>query len=214
MSVNKEFYSSTLNGVELKVKFAFPKVYFTKNHEDVNKKVYYDIGVLADIGWETSTSATPQHVLNMIKAMDITSGLSMTQGNMTFKTFHHESIGKLKEEILKGINEGRDKIEFPLIEDSPFIVLDGEVVDDIKPFETHSESGKVNWAQMPLFDIILMSQVSKGYNDKKVMVKEIRAVKITSNGFAESVESLEMNTFSSFMSIGQVTDWKGVNANE
>lgn len=214
MSVNKEFYSSTLNGVELKVKFAFPKVYFTKNPEDVYKKVYYDIGVLVDIGWQTSTSATPQHVLNMIKAMDITSGMSMTQGNMTFKTFHHESIGKLKEEILKGINEGRDKIEFPLIEDNPFVVLEGEVTEDVKGFDTHSDSNKINWAQMPLFDIILISQMSKDYNDKEVKVKELRAVKITSNGFAESIESLEMNTFSSFMCIGQITDWKGVNKGE
>lgn len=214
MSVNKEFYSSTLNGVELKVKFAFPKVYFTKNPEDLYKRVYYDIGVLADIGWETTTSASPQYVLNMIKAMDITSGFSTSNGNMTFKTFHHDSIGVLKREILKGINDGKDKIEFPLIEDSPFVTLEGEALTEIKEFDTHSDADKINWAQMPLFDIILISQASKDYNDKEIKVKELRGVKITSNGFAESIESLEMNTFSSFLAIGQITDWKGVKTSE
>lgn len=208
-TTNKEFYSSTINGVELKVKFAFPKIYFTKDYEDLHKKVFYDIGVLAEIGWQTSTSATPQYSLNMIKAMDITSGLSMAQGNMTFKTFHHESIGELKREILKGINEGRDKIEFPIIEDNPFVTLENGT-EEIPLFESHSDADKLNWAQMPLFDIILISQSSKDYNTKEIKIKQIKSVKITSSGFAESIESLEMNTFSSFMAIGEITDWEGV----
>ena len=207
---NKEFYSSTLNGVELKVKFAFPKIFFTKKHEDLYKKVFYDIGVLADIGWQISTSATPQYSLNMVKAMDITSGLSMAEGNMTFKTFHHESLGVLKEEILKGINGGADKIEFPLIVDNPFVTLEGDTSVEINDFETHSDADKINWAQMPLFDIILISQASKDYKTKDIRVKQIKSVKITSSGFAESIESLEINTFSSFMAIGEITDWKGV----
>ncbi|MGL6129995.1 MAG: hypothetical protein ACRCZ9_00080, partial [Fusobacteriaceae bacterium] len=81
-------------------------------------------------------------------------------------------------------------------------------------FETHSDASKLNWAQMPLFDIILISQASKDYKTKEVRVKQIKSVKITSSGFAESIESLEINTFSSFMSIGEITDWKAVDAHE
>lgn len=203
-----EFYSSTLNGVELKVKFAFPKVYFTKDPADKDKRIYYDIGVLADIGWSQSTTAAPQYALGMIKAMDITSGMSITEGNMTFKTFHHESLSLIKRKVLEGINNGRDKIEFPDIEDNPFITLE-DVVEDLI-FDVQSDPDKVNWSQMPLFDILLFSQSSQNFNNKKIKVKEIKGVKFSSQGFAESIESLEINTMSSFIAIGEITDWSDI----
>ncbi|MGL4997675.1 MAG: hypothetical protein ACRC5T_01610, partial [Cetobacterium sp.] len=119
MASKKEFVSSTLNGVELKCKFAFPKVYFTKDPAHKNERVFYDIGFLANIGWQESNSATPQFSLNTIHAMDITAGLSIIQGEFAFKTFHYDSLSQLKAEIFKGINSGKDKIEFPIIEDNP-----------------------------------------------------------------------------------------------
>jgi hypothetical protein len=210
--MQKEFYSSTLNGVELKIKFAFPKIYFTKSFDDIDKNVYYDIGVLADIGWSKSNSATPQYSLNMIKAMDITAGMSIAQGEMTFKTFHHDSLSVLKAEILKGINNGADKIEFPLIEDNPFVTLEDYEEDLI--FDTHSDPEKINWSQMPLFDVILISQATSDFSDQKVKIKKIQGVKITSMGFAESIESLEMNSMASFMAIGEITDWEDMSVDE
>ncbi|MGL5717046.1 MAG: hypothetical protein ACRCX2_28780 [Paraclostridium sp.] len=204
----KEFYSSTLNGVELKCKFAFPKIYFTKDFADYEESVYYDIGILVDIGWQKSNSATPQYSLNMIKPMDITAGMSMAQGELTFKTFHHDSLSLLKAEVLKGINGGKDRIEFPLIEDNPFVTLEDATADLV--FDTHSDPDKINWSQMPLFDIVLISQASAEFTEKKLKIKKIRGVKITSMGFAESIESLEMNSMASFMAIGEITDWEDV----
>lgn len=203
----KEFYSTTLNGIELKCKFAFPKVYFTKNPEDRDLKIYYDIGFLAEIGWQESNSATPQFSLNMINAKDITAGMSIIQGEIAFKSFHHDSLSLLKKEIMKGINGGKDKISFPIIEDNPFLTLEDS--EDSLVFETHEDPERINWSQMPLFDIILTSQASSGENnDKEIRIKTIRGVKINSMGFAESIESLELNTFSSFMAIGGQTDWE------
>ena len=206
----KEFYSTTLNGIELKCKFAFPKIYFTKDPADTNLKIYYEIGFLAEIGWQESNSATPQFSLNMISAKDITAGMSFIEGEIAFKTFHHDSFAILKEEIMKGINGGKDKIEFPVIEDNPFITL--EDADDDLIFDVHADPERINWSQMPLFDILLTSQASSGDGKgKEVRIKTIRGIKINSIGFSESIESLELNTFASFMAIGGQTDWEVVN---
>lgn len=206
MSINKEFYSSTISGVELKVKFAFRKIFFTKQYKDKDDYVFYDIGVLANIGWEEIVPTNPKYSFNMIKAMDISSGMLIVQGDMIFKNFHEESLAAIKEEILKGINNEKNKIEFPLIEDNPFVTLEDEN-EDYK-FSTTSDGNRISWAQMPLFDLLLISSADDGKGRKEAKIKTIRDIKISSTGFAESVESLEMNSMTSFICVGGVSGWE------
>lgn len=201
---HKEFYSSTISGVELQCKFAFPKIYFTKNLNDVNEKVYYHVGFLAEIGWEINNSASAKYALNSITPIDITAGMSLVEGQLIFKIFHHDSLEKLKEEVLKGINGGQDKIVLPEVVDNPFITLE----DGIEWLDTTSDSDKINWSQMPLFDIVLLSNTQDELLNKKVRKKVIGGVKFTSQGFSESIESLEFNSMASFIAIGGVSDWE------
>lgn len=201
---HKEFYSSTISGVELQCKFAFPKIYFTKNLADVNNKVYYDVGFLAEIGWEMNNSATPKYALNSITPIDINPGMSIAEGQVIFKIFHHDSLEKLKEEVLKGINGGKNKIELPEIVDNPFITLE----DGIKVEDVTSDPDKINWSQMPLFDIVLLSNTQGELLNKQVRRKVISGVKFTSQGFAESIASLEANSMASFIAIGGISDWE------
>lgn len=203
-----EFYSSTINGVELKCKFAFPKNYFTKNISDATERMFYDVGFLDSIGWEDVNSSTPIFSLNTMHAMDIVSGISISRGEMILKIFHRESLEELKREIVKGINNGRDQIEFPVIEDNPFVTLDD--IEGSLVFDSHSDPEKINWSQMPLFDIILISQVRGEDGIKRLRKKEIKGVRFESIGFSESIESLEMNTMASFIAIGRITDWEAV----
>lgn len=201
---HKEFYSSTVSGVELKCKFGFPKAYFTKNFKDLDTKIYYDIGFLAEIGWEINNSATPKYALNSMTPIDINPGISIAEGQIIFKIFHHDSLEKLKEEILKGINGGSDKIELPEIVDNPFVTLE----DDIKVDDVTSDPDKINWSQMPLFDIVLLSNTQGELLNKEVRRKIISGVKFTSQGFSESIASLEANSMASFMAIGGISDWE------
>lgn len=201
---HKEFHSSTISGIELQCKFAFPKIYFTKNLADVNNKVYYDIGFLAEIKWEMNNSATPKYALNSITPIDINAGMSFAEGQIIFKIFHHDSLEKLKEEVLKGINGGVDKIELPDVVDNPFITLE----DDIKWEDVTSDSDKINWSQMPLFDIVLLSNTQGELLKKQVRRKIISGVKFTSQGFAEAITSLEANSMVSFIAIGGISDWE------
>lgn len=201
---HKEFYSSTISGVELQCKFAFPKIYFTKNLADVNNKVYYNVGFLAEIGWEINNSATPKYALNSITPIDINAGISIVEGQVIFKIFHHDSLERLKAEVLKGINQGKDKIELPEIVDNPFITVE----DGIEWEDVTSDPDKINWSQMPLFDIVLLSNTQGELLNKQVRKKVISGVKFTSQGFSESIASLEANSMASFIAIGGVTDWE------
>lgn len=206
----QEFYNGTISGVELQCKFVFPKIYFTKNFADLNKKVYYDIGFLAEIGWSIDNSASPQYALNSIQPIRILPGMSVAQGDIAFKIFHHDSLEKLKQEILAGINGGADKIEFPNIQDNPFITLE----ENMEIFEPTSDPDLINWSQMPLFDIVLFSNTKDELNQRIVRRKTIEGVTITSEGFSESINSLEMNGMASFIAIGNITDWEAVNEDE
>jgi len=206
--MSKEFYSNTLNGVELIIKFAFSKMVFTKDYSDKNNYVYYDIGDLSDINWSEETTASAKYALSSITPIDLPTGISVTTGDMAFKTFHHESLALIKKEILKGINGGTDKIEFPLIDENPFITLaDSEA--DLDMDET-SDPEAINWSQMPLFDVLLFSSADDENGIKRVSIKTIRGVKLTSEGFAESIDSLEVNAMASFIAIGGVSDWEVV----
>lgn len=203
----EKYVASTISGVELQCKFAFPKIYFTKNLADVNQKVYYDIGFLAEIGWELNNSASAKYSLNSIAPIDVVAGMSILEGQVIFKIFHHDSLEKLKAEVLKGINGGKDKIELPEIEDNPFITLeDGIEIEDVT-----SDPDKINWSQMPLFDIVLLSNTQGELLSKQIRKKVISGVKFTSQGFSESIASLEANSMASFIAIGGVTDWELVN---
>ncbi len=207
MDKKKErFHSSTINGVELKCKFAFPKIFYTKNPADINKKIYYDCGFLAEISWEFNNSASAKHSLNSIQPIEINAGISIAEGQMIFKIFHRDSLEVMKAEVLKGINNGTDKIEMPLIEDNPFITLE----DGVEWEEVTSRPEDINWSQMPLFDIILLSNTQDDLMNKVVRRKIISGVKITSSGFAESIASLEMNAMASFIAVGGVSDWEVV----
>lgn len=200
----KEFYSSTVSGTELRCMFAFPKIFYTRNPKDVDDQVYYDIGFLAEIGWSFNNSASAKHSLNSIDPIEINSGVSILEGQAVFKIFHRDSLEVLKAEILKGINSGGDKIELPFVDDNPFITLEEEAVWE----NVTSDPDKVNWSQMPLFDIILLSNTQDELFNKVVRKKTIRGVKFTSNGFSESIESLEANSIASFIAVGGVTDWE------
>lgn len=202
----ENFISSTITGVELKCKIAIPKNYFTKDFKDVNKKVYYDIGILDSIGWDNVSSTTPKYTLSTTNPYDIASGISMAKGQMFFKTFYRDSLEALKSEIAKGINNGANKILFPVIEDNPFESL--ENFDEEIVLESHDDANKVTWGSMPLFDIILISKSKDENNVTTLHKKEIQGVRIESQGFAESIESLEMNSIVSFMAIGEITEWE------
>lgn len=206
----KEFYSSTVNGVELQCKFAFPKIFYTKNPADVNEMVYYDCGFLAEISWEFNNSASAKHSLNSIQPIEINAGISIAEGQMIFKIFHRDSLEVMKAEVLKGINGGADKIELPLVEDNPFITLE----DGIEWEDVTSRPEDINWSQMPLFNIILLSNTQDELLNKVVRKKVISGVKITSSGFAESIASLEMNAMASFIAIGGVSDWEAITDEE
>lgn len=203
-----KFTASALNGVELKCKFAFPKNYFTRNFSDVNLRVFYDIGFLAEIAWENVNNVTPRTTLSTKNPFDITSGISLVKGQMVFKIFHKDSLEALKSEIAKGINEGRDKIVFPLIEDNPFESL--EDYNSSLIMTSHQNADEVSWGDMPLFDIILLAQVKDENYKSKILKKEIKGVRLESEGFAESIESLEINSIATFMAIGELTDWEEV----
>jgi hypothetical protein len=208
--MSSNFYSNTLSGVELIVKFAFSKMIFTKKYTDKNNYIYYNIGVMSDISWNEETSASAKYALTSIKPIDLPAGISIASGDMAFKTFHHESLALIKKEILKGIDNGTNKIDFALIEENPFITI----VEDSSVkygFGEQLDGEKINWSQMPLFDIILISSADDDDGIKSVSTKTIKGVKITSEGFAESIESLEVNAMASFLSIGGVTDWEVTN---
>lgn len=200
--------ASSINGVELKCKFAFAKNYFTKNFADVDERVFYDIGFLAEIAWENVTNLTPRYTLSTKNPFDITSGISMVRGQMVFKLFHKDSLEALKSEVAKGINEGRDKIVFPVIEDNPFETLEEYNASLVMP--SHQNAEEMEWGDMPLFDIILFSQTRDENFKTKIMKKEIKGVRFESIGFAEGIESLEMNSITTFMAIGEITDWEEV----
>ena len=208
-SSNLQFFNNTINGVELQVKFAFRKCYYTKNTSDANKYIYYDIGTLADIEWKDINSATPKFSLNTLQPYDITSGVSIIQGQMIFKTFHHDSLEIIKKIVLDGINDGANKIEFPIIESNPFVTL-GDINDNLV-FETHSNADLIEWDSMPLFDVLLISSAADSNGQKETRIKTIKDIKFSSLGSAESIQSLEMNTMASFIAIGGLTDWEAYN---
>ena len=136
--------------------------------------------------------------------------MSVAQGDIAFKIFHHDSLEKLKQEILAGINGGADKIEFPDIHDNPFITLENKM----EVFQPTSDPDSINWSQMPLFDIIIFSNTRDELNNRIVRRKTIEGVTFNSEGFSESINSLEMNGMSSFIAIGNISDWEAVRDNE
>lgn len=206
--MEKRIVASAITGIELKCKIAFSKNYFTKNFADINERIFYDIGFLAEIAWENVTNVTPRYTLSTKNPYDITSGISLVRGQAVFKIFHKDSLEALKSEIAKGINEGRDKIVFPVIEDNPYETL--EEAEASLAMTSHQNAEEAEWGEMPLFDIILIAQ-SKDENYKnKILKKEIRGVRFESIGFAEGIDSLEINTIATFMAIGGLTDWEEV----
>ena len=203
--MSDRFYSNTISGVELQVKFAFPKIFFTKDIADKNKKVYYDVGTVVMLNWGIVSAARAKTVLSSVKAIDLPSGTTVTQGSMVFKVFHKDSLSVLKSEIIKGINGGQDTIETVVLDDSPFILLDrGDSVE----FETKALDESIDWVQLPFFDVILASTASDEQGVKTVRTMDIKSMKIFSEGFAESLESLETNSLVSFIAIEGVGDWK------
>ena len=75
---------------------------------------------------------------------------------------------------------------------------------------SHQNAEEAEWGDMPLFDIILIAQ-SKDHNYKsKIFKKEIKGVRFESNGFAEGIDSLELNSLTTFLAIGELTDWEEV----
>lgn len=201
-----EFYSSSINGVNLQVKFAIPKVFFTKNIADKDLRVYYDIGFLATIGWEENNSASANYSLTSIEAVSMHNGLSIVQGEMAFKIFHTDSLEALKREIFKGINGGTHKIHIAEQNDNPYLTLE----EDIELFELEQNPDNISWHQMPPFDIVLLSSTNEELQKKQVRRKIIRGVTITSEGTSESIASLEINAMANFIAVGGMTDWEVV----
>lgn len=207
-----KFVPSTITGVEMKCKIAFAKNYFTRNFADVDKRVFFDVGFIAEISWENITNVTPKFTLNTTNPFDITSGVSMVRGQAVFKVFHRDSLEALKREVGKGINNGEDKIMFPVINDNPFETL--EDYEDSLLMQSHTNAEIMEWGEMPLFDIILFTQAKDENYKSKVLKKEIKGCRFDRIGFAEGIDSLEVNTIAQFIAIGEITDWEEVTTNE
>jgi len=200
----KEFISATISGAELECKFAFPKIFFTKNLADRYIKEYFDIGFLENIGWQVSNSASPKYTLTNRGPVDIYPGMEIAEGQMTFKVFHKNSFSELKSLIMQGINGGADKIKFPTLYETPFLSFE----DNFTEWEFHSDNSKVDWGQLPPFEIILISKSKNQAGIIEVRKKTIKGVYITSEASGVAINSTEFNNAVSFMAIGEITDWE------
>ena len=61
-----------------------------------------------------------------------------------------------------------------------------------------------NWDEVPMFDIRI---ISKSPDNSELSFMEIRDVKVTDVGSAESIDSTEINDIVKFMAIGGSTPW-------
>ena len=152
---------------------------------------------------------------------------------MIFKNFNKDSVNALLERIVlnqivtgqglastSGLSvEAKRAIEAFDLTSSSFAILSDEDVDEIAKdigltsFLTKGDNtdnisnyaGVIsNWDEVPMFDIRI---VSKSPDNAELSFMEIRDVKVTDVGSAESIDSTEINDIVKFMAIGGSTPW-------
>ena len=219
----------TITGADMKVFFGFKNVYIYslagKNiatvKEYANSFTWFDAGTVTQIRYSAERDVTPKYTLTSLDPQGAGKGIVFTQGDIIFKNFNKDSVLALFEKVVYGtaINDS-DKVTNKLnaesvnriasfeSDNSGFINITG---NELKELTNNTNLNKywskviTNWDEMPFFDIKIISK-TPGSSDLSYL--EIRDVKVTDVGSAESIDSTEINDIVKFMAIGGVTPWK------
>ena len=212
LKVSGNFSGTTITGVDMQVKFGFPEEFFGGSGQDVfdraladgDKRIWFTIGTITQIRYAMQRDASPKYTLKEMNPLCFNKGIRMTQGDMVWKNFDRDAL----KQVLDKINTFEEGIDLAVINNSPLISASTKDAAEMANSSFVKESDGISyWDQLPLFDIMVISKTSDVGN-KKPSHLLIKDVKITDNGFAESIDSTEMNDIVQFVSISGVESWK------
>ena len=226
----------TITGIDMKVFFGFRNIYLksfnvsddvTEKQKLVDSYTWFDAGTVTQIRFASERSVTPKYTLTSLNPQGAGRGVSFTQGDMIFKNFNKDSVNALLERIVlnqivtdqglvstSGLSvEAKRAIEafdltsgsFATLSDEDVKILANEVglPGFLKSGNNYVETIS-NWDEVPMFDIRI---ISKSPDNSELSFMEIRDVKVTDVGSAESIDSTEVNDIVKFMAIGGSTPW-------
>ena len=205
----------------------------TEKQKLVDSYTWFDAGTVTQIRFASERSVTPKYTLTSLNPQGAGRGVSFTQGDMIFKNFNKDSVNALLERIVlnqivtnqglvptSGLSvEAKRAIEAFDLTSGSFATLSDEDVNEIakdigltsfltkgdNKDEISNYAGVIsNWDEVPMFDIRI---VSKSPDNSELSFMEIRDVKVTDVGTAESIDSTEINDIVKFMAIGGSTPW-------
>lgn len=189
---------------------------------------WFDAGTVTQIRFASERSVTPKYTLTSLNPQGAGRGVAFTQGDMIFKNFNKDSVNALFERLVLAsavsgttditqLNaEAQRAIEAFNLENSSFATLTDEQVSKLAaetglakflttPDDTSNYTNTIsNWDEVPMFDIRILS---KSPDNTELSFMEIRDVKVTDVGSAESIDSTEINDIVKFMAIGGATPW-------
>ena len=219
----------------MKVFFGFRNIYLQPIANNAptlaGNFTWFDAGTVTQIRFASERSVTPKYTLTSLNPQGAGRGVAFTQGDMIFKNFNKDSVNALLERIVlnqiivnktnpSGLSdEAKRAIEAFDLSSGAFATLSDEDVDEIakdigltsfltKGNNTDNISNYAgvisNWDEVPMFDIRI---ISKSPDNSELSFMEIRDVKVTDVGSAESIDSTEINDIVKFMAIGGSTPW-------
>lgn len=211
LKTSNDFIGTTITGVDMQVMFGFPKEFFnsssdelTRDVPDGDERIWFKIGTVTQIRYGMQRDATPKYSLKEMSPVTFGKGVRITQGDMVWKNFDRDAF----QQVLDKLNTYEGGIDIAAINANPLISAMVKSVGDKDLENSFSiKHNIVHWDQLPLFDILCISKTSD-VGSKNVSNLRIKDVKITDNGFAESIDSTEMNDIVQFVAISGVDAWK------
>lgn len=203
----------------------------TEKQKLVDAYTWFDAGTVTQIRFASERSVSPKYTLTSLNPQGAGRGVAFTQGDMIFKSFNKDSVNALLERIVlnkmitnkinpSGLSiEAKRAIESFDLSSGSFATLSDEDVNEIAKVvgltsfltkgdandEISNYAGVIsNWDEVPMFDIRI---ISKSPDNSELSYMEIRDVKVTDVGSAESIDSTEINDIVKFMAIGGSTPW-------
>ena len=221
----------TITGIDMKVFFGFRNIYLqpiTGNAVALaGNFTWFDAGTVTQIRFASERSVTPKYTLTSLNPQGAGRGVAFTQGDMIFKNFNKDSVNALFERIvLNQIVTGQKDVtnsglsdeakravkafdlttgSFATLSDTDVDILAKEIGLPVFLKGDKNYGGTIsNWDEIPMFDIRI---ISKSPDNSELSFMEIRDVKVTDVGTAESIDSTEINDIVKFMAIGGSTPW-------
>lgn len=197
-------FENSIDGVEMQATMIFNGLYFGKTKDETIK---ISLGTCTLVRWNTSKSGEQKFRLDKSNAVAYADGVEITNGDMMFRVLNEDNIALIYRKLVQ--NKLKKKTSLTKYKASPFISsATVQLLSESESEEANSEEfnlEELDWTTLPFFDILMTAKME---DNKQVSVAKIKGISITSIGDSESVDSTEKNEIISFLSLGNVDDFK------